>query len=57
MRILAADDEELQLNKLKKAILDVVPEAELITFNKPSAILNWAKQERWPCGGTQQRLA
>ena len=47
MRILAADDEELQLNKLKKAILDVVPEAELITFTKPSAILNWAKQEEY----------
>ncbi len=44
MRILAADDELLQLNKLKKAILDVEPEADLITFSKPSEILEWAKK-------------
>ena len=39
MRIIAADDEQIALEQLVKAIEKAAPEAELVSFNDPSEIL------------------
>ena len=43
MRILAADDEILQLKKLERAIAEAVPGAETVSFSQPSKLLEWVE--------------
>ena len=44
MRIIAADDEQIALEQLVKAIEKAAPEAELVSFNDPSEILEYARE-------------
>ena len=44
MKILAVDDEFMQLRLLEKAILKAVPDCELTCFDNSPAALEWAKQ-------------
>lgn len=41
MKIIAADDERLQLNRLKRSIGKVVPSAEVIPFSDSSELMKW----------------
>ena len=41
MKIIAADDESLQLNKLERAIGKAVPTAEIIAFSDSTELLEW----------------
>lgn len=41
MKILVADDELLQLNKLERCVGKVVPAAEVISFGEPGRIIEW----------------
>ena len=43
MKILAADDEILQLNKLERAIAKAVPSAEIVAFSDSTALLEQIK--------------
>ena len=43
MKIIAADDESLQLNKLERAIGKAVPTAEITAFSDSSELLEWIK--------------
>lgn len=44
MKILVVDDEVIQLEMLKDAITEVVPECELTGFANPMEALDWAKE-------------
>ena len=44
MKILAADDEMLQLNRLERTIAEAIPNAETISFSQPSKIVEWIEQ-------------
>ena len=41
MKIIAADDESLQLNRLKRSVAEAVPEAEIVAFSDSAELLNW----------------
>ena len=43
MKIIAADDESLQLNKLERAIGKAVPTAEITAFSDSTELLEWIK--------------
>ena len=45
MKIVAIDDEKLQLQKLEKTIRSVVPECELISFQFPSDMIKWIESD------------
>ena len=44
MKIIAADDEILQLNKLERAIAKAVPTAEITAFSDSTELLNQIKR-------------
>lgn len=44
MRIIAADDEALALQSLERAIKEAKPEEEIITFQEPEDVLEYAKE-------------
>ena len=44
MKILVVDDEVIQLEMLKDAIIEVVPECELTGFANPLEALDWARE-------------
>lgn len=46
MKILAVDNEKIQLKVLEKAILNAIPDADLKTFNIPMQALDWAKENQ-----------
>ena len=48
MRILAVDDEILQLNKLERSIKSVVPDAEVITFSTATEVMKWINEDGKP---------
>ena len=48
MRILAVDDEILQLNKLEKSIIAAVPDAEVVSFSSVVEVTNWIKEDGRP---------
>ena len=41
MKIIVADDEQLQLNKLERSVKQVVPDAEVFAFNDPFDLIEW----------------
>lgn len=41
MRIIAADDEILQLTKLTRTLAEVQPDAEIVSFSQPSKLMRW----------------
>jgi len=43
MKILAADDELLQLGRLERSIATAIPGAEITSFSKPSEIVKWVE--------------
>ena len=46
MRILAADDEKLMLERLMRCITEAAPEAEVISFQKATECLAYVKEEQ-----------
>ncbi|MCQ2355388.1 MAG: response regulator, partial [Clostridia bacterium] len=46
MKIIVVDDEIIQLEQLKEAISEVVPDCELNGFSNPLEALAWAKENR-----------
>ena len=46
MKIIAVDDEIIQLEQLKEVISEVVPDCELNGFSNPLEALAWAKENR-----------
>ena len=44
MKIIAADDESLQLNKLERAIGKALPTAEIIAFSDSTELLKWIER-------------
>ena len=44
MRIIAADDEALALQSLEKAIRAAKPEEEVVSFQEPEDVLEYAKE-------------
>ena len=46
MKIIVVDDEIIQLEQLKEAIYEVVPDCELNGFSNPLEALAWAKENR-----------
>ena len=47
MKIILADDEQLQLNKLERSVSCVVPDAEIFAFNDPFALTEWIEKGGW----------
>lgn len=47
MKIIVADDEQLQLNKLERSVRQVVPEAEIVAYNDPFALMDRIEQGSW----------
>lgn len=45
MKILAADDELLQLNQLERAISEAIPGAEIVSFSQPSKLIEWIEND------------
>lgn len=41
MKIIVADDESLQLNRLKRSVSEAVPEADIVAFSDSTELLNW----------------
>ena len=41
MKIIVADDEILQLNKLERSVGKVIPEAEISAFSEPLKLMEW----------------
>ena len=46
MKILAVDDEQMQLKMLEKAILKAVPDCELTCMSNSIFALDWARKNR-----------
>ena len=44
MKIIVADDEILQLNKLERSVKQVVPSAEIFSFNDPFELMEWIEK-------------
>ena len=48
LKILAVDDENLQLNKLTKSIKSVVPNAEIVSFSSVGDVVDWIETDGKP---------
>ena len=47
MKIIVADDEILQLNKLERSVKQAVENAEVFAFNDPFDLVDWIEQGGW----------
>lgn len=45
MKILAADDELMQLNQLESSIAEAIPKAEIVSFSQPSKLMEWIETD------------
>ncbi|MCR4726881.1 MAG: response regulator [Clostridia bacterium] len=45
MKILAADDELMQLNQLENSIAEAIPKAEIVSFSQPSKFMEWIEND------------
>ena len=47
MKIIVADDETLQLQKLERSVRSVAPDAEIHAFSDPFALTKWIEEGGW----------